>query len=170
MFEAAAAPPVARFILRGDAEVVARTAAAFGVAPPLEPCRATESGPRAALWLGPDEWLLLAPDAQFLAALAAALADLPHSLVDVSDAYETLTLSGPAAARTLSAGCPLDLHPSAFPPGTATRTVLARTGIILWRRAETEWRLEVGRSYAAYAQDFLSEAARGMPMQDSVQP
>jgi hypothetical protein len=44
-----------------------------------------------------------------------------------------------------------------------TRTVLGRIGITLWRRAPAEWRLEVPRSHAAYAQDFLAEATRGMP-------
>jgi sarcosine oxidase gamma subunit len=36
-------------------------------------------------------------------------------------------------------------------------------GITLWRHAAEEWRLEVGRSQAGYARDFLAEAARGMP-------
>ena len=61
------------------------------------------------------------------------------------------------------AGGPLDLHEAAFPIGMVTRTVLGRIGITLWRRAATEWRLEVPRSHAAYARDFLAEAARGMP-------
>jgi polar amino acid transport system substrate-binding protein len=93
----------------------------------------------------------------------AALAGLPHSLVDISDGFAALALHGPGAARALSSGCPLDLHQAAFPIGMATRTVLGRIGITLWRRAPAEWRLEVPRSHAAYAQDFLAEATRGMP-------
>lgn len=153
------APSASRFILRGDADAAQGAGAAFGVPLPLIPCRAAESGERAALWLGPDEWLLLAPDGQ-APAIAAALAGLAPSLVDISDGQAGLVLHGRRAARALSAGCPLDLHPSAFPVGMVARTVLGRIGITLWRREAAEWRLETGRSFAAYARDLLAEAGR----------
>lgn len=162
MVEILALPPARRMVLWGDAAVADRAGAAFGLALPHQPCRAVEAGPRAALWLGPGEWLLLGPDGDD-PPLAPALADLPHSLVEISDGFAALALRGPGAARALSAGCPLDLHEAAFPIGMVTRTVLGRIGITLWRRAATEWRLEVPRSHAAYARDFLAEAARGMP-------
>lgn len=161
MFEIAEAPPATRLMLRGAPEVAARAGAAFGVVPPLEPCRANQAGERAALWLGPDEWLLLAPSDADATKLAAALEGLVHSLVDVSDGTEALLLHGAGAALALSAGCPLDLHPDAFPPGMATRTVLGRIGITLWRRGAADWWVEVARSQAAYARAFLAEAGRG---------
>ena len=158
MFEITEAPPAPRLMLRGGPEVAARAGAALGLPLPLAPHGTAQAGDRAALWLGPDEWLLLAPSD----ALAAALAGLPHSLVDVSDGFDALILCGPAAARALSAGCPLDLHAGTFPPGMATRTVLGRAGIILWRLADEEWRVEIGRSFAAYGLAFLTEAGRGI--------
>jgi len=158
------APACARLLLRGDVRVAARAGAAFGVALPLVPCRAAEMESRAALWLGPDEWLLLAPRGEDAAAgLAEALSGTAHSLVDVSDGFAALVLRGAMAARALSAGCPLDLHDTAFPVGMVTRTVLGRVGITLWRRGPQEWRIEVGRSLAAHARAFLAEAARGLP-------
>jgi sarcosine oxidase subunit gamma len=164
MVEVTLAPPCRRLVLRGDAAVAASASAAIGIALPQEPSRSADSGPRAVLWMGPDEWMLLAPDTDEPAtALAASLAGLPHSLVDVSDGFVALVLHGPGAAQALSAGCPLDLHPAAFPVGMVTRTVLARAGITLWRRDADEWRVEVPRSLAAYARDFLAEAARGLP-------
>ncbi|HQI02351.1 MAG TPA: sarcosine oxidase subunit gamma family protein [Deltaproteobacteria bacterium] len=74
-----------------------------------------------------------------------------------------LDLAGPHAARVLSAGCPLDLHPGAFPAGTATRTLLGKAGVTLWRIGAEAWHLEVARSLAGYARAFLAEAARGLP-------
>ena len=162
MVEIAPAPPAQRHILCGGPAVADRAGVALGLALPLQPCRAVEQGSRAALWLGPGEWLLLLPG-NYAPSLPAALEGLPHSLVDVSDGYEALTLRGPGAARALSAGCPLDLHPAAFPPGMATRTVLVRAGITLWRRTIDEWRLEIARSFTPYSRAFLAEAARGMP-------
>ena len=57
-------PPAARYILRGGAQVRAAAEKAAGAAVPAEACRAITRDGRAALWLGPDEWLLIAPPAQ----------------------------------------------------------------------------------------------------------
>ena len=59
---------------------------AFGVAPPTKPLGSAAAGERAALWLGPDEWLLLAEEsaAGLMGDLEAALGGVFHSLVDIS--------------------------------------------------------------------------------------
>lgn len=159
MVEITDAPLASRFNLRGGAEVASRAGVVYGICLPLVPHGAVEAGGRAALWLGPDEWLLLSPDGD-VPDIVGALGDLPHSLVDVSDGTVALVVRGPGAARALSAGCPLDLHSSAFPPGMATRTVLGRIGITLWRRGADEWRVEIARSLVAYGRAYLTEAAR----------
>jgi sarcosine oxidase, subunit gamma len=158
-------PPAARHILRGGPNVRLAAQGAFGVALPEIACRAASQGERAALWLGPDEWLLIAPEhsgGETTSALAAVLAPLPHSLVDVSHRQIALELSGPRAGLLLGAGCPLDLEASAFPVGMCTRTVLGKTEVVLWRTATDAFRIEVWRSFAPYLSDFLEEAARGV--------
>jgi sarcosine oxidase, subunit gamma len=139
---------------------------ALGLAISQVPCRAAEHGARAALWLGPDEQLLLAPDAfgsEIARLLEQALRDTPHSLVDVSHRQTALEVSGPHAVTVLSAGCPLDLDPGAFPVGMCTRTVLAKAEIVLWRTGENLFHVEVWRSFAAYVSRFVAEAAREIP-------
>ena len=42
--------------------MLAAASDAFSLQLPLKACRAAEGDARAALWLGPDEWLLLAPE------------------------------------------------------------------------------------------------------------
>jgi sarcosine oxidase, subunit gamma len=160
---------VARFILRGAAPAQDAAGQAFGLHLPREACRAARTGEhageRAALWLGPDEWLLLAPEEAGAAlgnAIAAALSALPHSLVDVSHRQIGLELSGSHAATLLAAGCPLDLYADAFPAGMCTRTMLGKSEITLWRVAPDTFRLEVWRSFAAYVCGFLAESARGI--------
>ena len=159
---ARALPFATRFSLRGGADVVAPVTAAFGVAPPLKPLGSAAAGERAALWQGPDEWLLIAEaEAGDLGAkLEAALGDVFHTLVDISHRQVALALEGPTAARLLAAGCPLDLDLSAFPVGMATRTLFVKAEIGLWRRAETSFRLETLRSFAPYVAHMLVEAAR----------
>ncbi len=41
-----------------------------------------------------------------------------------------------------------------------TRTLLAKAELVLWRRGPDVFRLELRPSFAAYAWDFLTEAAR----------
>ena len=104
-FTLADAPPAERFVFRGGAAARQACSAAFGAALPEALGQAGRSGERAALWLGPDEWLLLA-EGESLDALAAAIADglggVPHSLVDVSHRQVGLVASGADAARALT--------------------------------------------------------------------
>ena len=154
-------PPVSRYILRGDPQVMAAAGVALGLEISQTACRAVVNGEVAALWLGPDEQLLLGPDGLDLAAsLSGALRGLPHSLVNVSHRQTALQVSGPQANLLLNAGCPLDLDLAAFPVGMCTRTVLAKAEIVLWRTSAEVFHLEVWRSFAAYVTEFLAEVAR----------
>ena len=156
-------PNACRWVLRGDAAVRAAAENALGVPVPAAACRAGVTGERAALWLGPDEWLLLAPDADgpaLAASLETALAGLPHSLMDVSHRQSGLTVSGPEAVAVLNAGCPLDLDPDTFPNGMCTRTVFAKASITLWRTGAQAFRVEAWRSFLPYVWGYLTEAAR----------
>jgi sarcosine oxidase subunit gamma len=158
-----ALPPACRWVLRGGPEVRAAAEAALGVPVPAQACRAGLTGERAALWLGPDEWLLVASLAQsgLATRLERALGAMAHSLVDVSHRQVGLLVHGSQAAALLASGCPLDLDERSFPIGMCTRTVLSKAEVVLWRTGAQEFRLEVWRSFAPYVTQFLSEAARG---------
>jgi sarcosine oxidase, subunit gamma len=162
-FTLSEAPPAARFILRGGEAARVACGIVFGAEPPSKLGAAGESVARAALWLGPDEWLLIAEsaDSALSETLISVLDGTAHSLVDVSHRQIGLIASGPAAARTLNAGCPLDLGPKAFPVGFATRTFFDKVEIVLWRRAAEAFHVEVWRSFARYLASSLAEAARG---------
>ena len=154
-------PPISRYVLRGGPQVMAAAGAALGLEISQAACRAVVNGEVAALWLGPDEQLLLGPDGLDLAAtLAQALRELPHALVDVGHRQTAVQVSGPQGAVLLNAGCPLDLDLSAFPVGMCTRTVCAKAEIVLWRTSAEVFHLEVWRSFAPYVTEFLAEVAR----------
>lgn len=151
--------PATRFVLRGDVAVRLAAGTAFGVALPEQPCGSARQDQRAALWLGPDEWLLMdlsGPSEAAQHALTAALAGLPHSLVDVSHRQTAIAVEGPKAELALNAFVPLDLSHTAFPVGMATRTIFEKAEIVLWRRAADAFHVEVWRSFAPYVADLLS--------------
>ena len=150
------APDRHRLTLRGRADAREAACATLGIAAP-EPSRSSSSGTLDVLSLGPDEWLLLA--AGEMPDLVAPLADIPHGCVDVSDRQLGFTASGAALLEVLNAGCALDLALDAFPLGMCTRTLLFKTEIVLWRRADGMFHLEVARSFASYLLACLAEAA-----------
>lgn len=117
--------------------------------------------------LGPDEWLIGAPESEadlIASAVAADLAGRAHALVDVSHRNVGIDVGGARAAIALNAGCPLDLSDAAFPEGSATRTLLGKAEIVLIRRAGPvpNYRVECWRSFATYVHGFLAEAAFGV--------
>ena len=154
--------PSARFVLRCRAAALDRAEAAFALALPKAPCRATTAGDRTALWLGPDEWLLLAPEADEseITRRGKSLAGVPHSLVDVGHGLTELEIEGPRAGAVPNHGCPLDLSSAAFPVSMCTRTILAKAQIALWRTTEDAFRVEMARSFGACVQGLLKEAQR----------
>lgn len=156
-----ALPAAARFILRGDAAVTAAASAALGIPIRSEPMRASHEGSRAALWLGPDEWLLLGGEAETAAlnaSLTATLSGLAGCLVDISHRQTAIEISGSRAEDVLNVHVPLDLSLSAFPVGMSTRTLLAKSEVVLWRREAETFQIEIARSMAPYLWDMLREA------------
>jgi sarcosine oxidase subunit gamma len=156
-------PPASRLILRGPPHALAAGAKALGLPPSDAPCRAVRNATGAALWLGPDERLLIGPAeeaGEMRDRLQSALAQMPHSLVETSHAQTAFELSGDRALPALNIGCPLDLDPDCFPVEMCTRTVFAKAQIVLWRTGPETFRVETGRSFAPYVTQILSLAAR----------
>src|SRR5579872_2759198 len=155
--------PASRFSLRGGPQVLVAAVGILGLPRSDSPCRAVRNDGRAALWLGPDERLLIGPAdaaAEMGDSLRGALAGLPHSLVEISHAQVAFEMSGAHAATALNTGCPLDLDPAAFPVDMCTRTVFAKAQILLWRTGPETFRVETARSFAPYVTKILSIAAR----------
>jgi sarcosine oxidase subunit gamma len=124
--------------------VVVRGRASTGF--PVEPNTAAGD----ALWLGPDEWLVVGGrEADYSGADAA---------VDVSAAFAVLELTGEDARDVLAQGCSLDLRPSAFGPASCAQTLLARADVILHCTAEETFRIFVRPSFAPYLRTWLEDA------------
>jgi heterotetrameric sarcosine oxidase gamma subunit len=150
-----AVPPLTRLVVRAELGSIETLGDMVGVQLPTEACRSNTSHSRAALWLGPDEWLLLADRGAEVPAAHPA-----GSIVDVSHAMTGIVVAGSRAGWAINAFCALDLHPVAFPVGMCTRTVFGKVEIVLWRTAAETFRIEVARSLAPYVWACLEEARR----------
>jgi sarcosine oxidase subunit gamma len=155
--------PRARFSLRLDLSLLATVKQVTGFTLDMPINRRVASGERVAMRLGPDEWLLSSAEgeaARIARDVESALAGLHHSLVDVSHRHVALSVAGMRAADVINSGCPLDLAPPAFQVGAATRTLLGKAEVILAKiDATPTFEVECVRSFAAYVQDFLLDAA-----------
>jgi sarcosine oxidase subunit gamma len=150
--------PAERIALRARPTAVAELSRALKVGLPTKPKSSASAGGRTALWLGPDEWLIIDEAGGDPLADCASVKGL-HSAVGVSHRNVAIALTGPGAAATVNAGCPQDLSLAAFPVGACSRTILGKVEIVLLRTGEWDFRVECWRSFADYVWTFLSEAA-----------
>jgi sarcosine oxidase subunit gamma len=116
---------------------------------------------REALWLGPDDYLVVGEPGTapaLVAELRAALDGLHHSVVDVSAGQAVVDLAGDARSALLAQGCGLDLHPRSWHDGRCAQTLLARVPVLLQERADAT-RIFVRPSFAAYLAGWLRRVA-----------
>jgi len=117
------------------------------------------AGEARVLRLGPDQWLIKA--ARDMAGdLASSLAAThPEAAVnDVTFGRTTLRLAGPHARDVLAAGCPLDLHESAFAPGQSA-SLLGHLQVVIECLETESFDITVTRSYGLDLLEWLRRAA-----------
>nr|CAD6408218.1 sarcosine oxidase subunit gamma family protein [Rhizobium sp. Q54] len=157
------AAPAERLSLRARAEDVAALSQSLGLDLPTKPKTSASASGRTALWLGPDEWLVIAEGAGSSSSdlkAACASSGVLHSAVDVSHRNTAILVEGPGSAAAINAGCPQDLSLKSFPVGACTRTIFGKVEIVLLRTGEESFRVEVWRSFSDYAFGLLAEGAR----------
>jgi heterotetrameric sarcosine oxidase gamma subunit len=144
----------------GAPDLAARLADALGFAPPTAANRISQDARMGCAWVAPHEWLLVG-DADAVGSatdrIDAAFRDDALALVlNVSQGSTAWRLSGAQAIDRLAAYCPIDLHPDAFPTGSATRTRFGDIGVFLTRIHDCPsfW-LVADQSYADYVTHLL---------------
>ncbi len=142
--------------LRADAAVAGR----LGLASPTAPNTWIAGGGREALWLGPDEWLVVARPGsarELVEDLERSLEGLHHSVVDVSADKAVVELAGDHRTDLLARGCGLDLHPRSWRDGMCAQTLLARVPVLLQER-DRATRVFVRASFAGHLVSWLAQA------------
>jgi len=154
--------------LRGSPEAEGFLAAveqAISVSLPTEANTFVTAADRTAVWLGPDEWLLITPPDQqggVEQALHAALTGQHVVVTDVSSGYASIEIGGAGARDLLAKGCTIDLHPRAFGVGRSAQTLLAKASVMILQTGEVPtFQITVRRSFAMYLWQWLADAAQG---------
>ena len=159
-------PYLGHMNLRGDSSdstFADAVGSALGFDLPVEPNTVSGGSGMLALWLGPDEWLVVTPPDERGAVagrLGEALARVHSSVTDISGGQTLVNLSGGNAREVLAKGCSLDLHPRAFGEGRCAQTLVSGANVILvWAGPEPSFDLIVRRSFADYLALWLHDAS-----------
>lgn len=152
-------PPAQRMSLRAPSKSLAALSKALGLNLPTKPKTSASAKGRHALWLGPDEWLVIDEQDKDPVAACGKVKDL-HSAVDVSHRNVAFLVRGPRSESVIAAGCPQDVSLAVFPVGACSRTILGKVEIVLYRTAPDAFRVECWRSFSDYVRDFLTEAVK----------
>jgi sarcosine oxidase, subunit gamma len=154
------APAKAAINLRGAGNAFAAAVRAeTGLALPDRPNTFTESGGRMLVWLGPDEHMLLDPQADGSALeveLIDALGSSAASVCDVSGNRCSIVVSGDGAIDLLAAGCPIDF--ATLPENGCAQTLVARAQVVLLKRSAARFELLPRRSFGDYLLAWLRAA------------
>lgn len=172
-------PFVGLLTLRGEPGKLARAVrSALGLDLAASPGTFTKSDEAAAMWIGPDEWIVITQPGAEEAAMGQLKSDLAsvHSqVVNVTDYYTTLSLKGAATRDVLAKITMVDLHPRAFQPGYAISSIFGHAGAWLQMTDDengsgVSFNLYIRRSMADYLWCLLADGAReyGVPAQDPI--
>jgi len=159
-------PVLACVNLRGngrDSKFIRAVAGVIDLQLPVEPTTSVAGLFAAALWLGPDEWLITS-ETQSAEALSVSLRKSVHGLhaavTEVGDGRVVFSISGSNACTVLAKGCSIDFHPRAYRPGQCVQTLLAKLSVLIHQRsADPVYDVFVARSFSDYAWAWFEAAA-----------
>ena len=105
----------------------------YGIELPQESQRAAAAGIAFAA-TGPEIWLATKERGgnDFAKSLEKEIGAVA-AVIDQSDGYAVLRLTGPKLRDTLAKLIPIDVHPRAFRPGDVASSVASHVGATLWR-------------------------------------
>lgn len=113
-------------------------------------------------WLREGQWLVVTSPKtheQVFKKIDAALAEMDSSVVDNTDGFTTLELSGAMVRDTIMKGCPLDIHPKVFKKGAMAQTRIVHADVLLHRADTDIYEIHVRNSFAEYMLRWLHDAA-----------
>ena len=128
---------------------------------PVEANRFHQAGHRFIIWLGPDEWMIIAENGA--SDDITAELDTPEAghvaVVNISDALGAVTIEGPHARDVLAKNCAIDFHPRAFTKSMAVQSILSHAGVTILCLDDTKM-MVIGRaSFMPYILDLLCDSS-----------
>ena len=122
----------------------------------------TTAGERHAVWLGPDEFMIICEagkDEELTSAIHTSFGSLHAAVTNITDALAAFNLKGAAVRQVLAKGCALDLHQNSFASGDAAQTLLSHAAVTIMALTNDEFIVICRTSFASYLHDWIVDAA-----------
>ena len=161
--------PVIKINLRGKKrEFLTNVGKNLNMILPTEAITSTTSDKLTAIWLSPDEWMIISNE---LASKDTSKSDLYEMLfnsisktnlgavIDVTDQFVQLELKGENVYEIFSAGSPFNFNEFKEKKGSTTQTVLNHVDVILHHKDENILNLFVRRSFAEHLFSWIEDCA-----------
>ena len=115
------------------------------------------------LWLGPNEYLILCENEKkdnIINELNISLTNSFYSIVDVSDYYLTMRLSGPKSIDVLTKACPLNFEQTLTKGNTCAQSYISKATVLIDRLSDDlVFDISVRWSFADYLWDWLADSS-----------
>ena len=161
--------PVMKLIIRGKKrQFLSAVGKSLNLLLPNEANTSSRSDQLTALWLSPDEWMIVSNE------LASKDTDKYNvyevlfnsisktnlgAVIDVTDQFVQLELKGKNIYEIFSAGCPFNFNEFKEKKGSTTQTVLNHIDVILQNKDENIVNLFVRRSFAEHLWSWIEDCA-----------
>ena len=135
---------------------------------PTEANTSTTSDKLTAIWLSPDEWMIVSNELVSKDTNKYELYEILFNsisktnlgaVIDVTDQFVQLELKGKNIYEIFSAGCPFNFNEFKKKKGSTTQTVLNHIDVILHHKEENVVNLFVRRSFAEHLWSWIEDSA-----------
>ena len=135
---------------------------------PTEANTSTTSDKLTAIWLSPDEWMIVSNELVNKDTNKYELNEILFNsisktnlgaVIDVTDQFVQLELKGKNIYEIFSAGCPFNFNEFKEKIGATTQTVLNHIDVILHHKEENVVNLFVRRSFAEHLWSWIEDSA-----------
>ena len=135
---------------------------------PTEANTSTTSDKLTAIWLSPDEWMIVSNELVNKDTNKYELNEILFNsisktnlgaVIDVTDQFVQLELKGKNIYKIFSAGCPFNFNEFKEKKGSTTQTVLNHIDVILHHKEENVVNIFVRRSFAEHLWSWIEDSA-----------
>jgi len=135
---------------------------------PTEANTSTTSDKLTAIWLSPDEWMIVSNELVNKDTNKYELYEILFNsisktnlgaVIDVTDQFVQLELKGKNIYEIFSAGCPFNFNEFKEKKGSSTQTVLNHIDVIMYHKDENIVNLFVRRSFAEHLCSWIEDSA-----------
>ena len=135
---------------------------------PIEANTSSSSNNYTAIWLSPDEWMIVSNNTINKENNDYKIEELLFnnisktnlgSVTDVTDQFVTINISGEKIFDLLSTGCPFDFINFKSKKGASVQTLLTQIDVIIHHNEINSVNLFVRRSFSAHLMSWINDSA-----------